>query len=174
MAAPSRSINYRKGSGSAIDIDPASYFALLRAMKALPKEAQTELRQESINITDRIIIPVVKDAIRLHTGNYATKLNESIRAGRDRIPKVIIGKKRKPLYSGGANTVMLKYGSIVGEYKTRTQIGTWVTRGEHVQTWASQIIPGWTKTAAIGYTQPAFRAWESEIETIVKEWNWGK
>lgn len=211
MAAPSRSFNYRRGTGSVFQIDPDSYYALLRAMQKLPKEASDELRRASREIADEIVTPAIESAMRSHIGNYAPKMIQSIRTGRDRIPKVIIGYHRTPYFSGDrgrtgwtgqktkgkrlttgkvvrqgayagevrepASTIMLRYGTVVGEYRSiakSTQVGRWKTRGDSVQNWAKNITPGWTKAASHTFTEPAFLAWENEIESIVTKWNRGK
>lgn len=144
MAAPSRSINYRVGS--ALDIDPDEFYAVLRALKDLPKEANKDLRNDARAIAETIIKPIVIVEIMRHAPTIGRKLIESVRTSGDRVPKIVIGKARMPYYSGHqagsrryqaapervseankrasarggrqfASTNMLRYGTIVGVYR---------------------------------------------------------
>lgn len=151
-----------------IEVDPDSYYALLRALKSLPKEASDELRAESRTIAETIIKPKVQNAILQNAGNYGPKLVKTVRVGRDRIPKVRIGTNKKNTYSGGATSNMIRYGTIVGPYYT--QSGS--TRGKQ-QLWPQAVNPGWTKKASDDYTGPVFEAWQNSVREIVIKWNRG-
>ena len=78
-------------SGEATKVDASEYASILKSLKALPKGASEDLRQTAIQIADSIMVPSIRSAISGHAGNYATKLNQAVKAGRDRIPKVTIG-----------------------------------------------------------------------------------
>jgi hypothetical protein len=149
-------------------VDADSYYALLRALKELPKEASAELRIEAKQIAEDIVMPSVKRSILNHAGPYGPKLVKSVRVSRDRIPKVAIGTRRKA-YSGGASSIQIRYGTVVGPYRT----GARGERSNTIQTWAQNVRPGWTDVAARDYTPPAFKAWDSAVEKIVNKWNRG-
>ena len=149
-------------------VDADSYYALLRALKGLPKEASAELRVEAKNIAEKIVKPVVQRQIRAHAGPYGEKLSKNVRVTRDRVPKVAIGSKRKA-FSGGASSIAIRYGTVVGPYR----VASGVNRGQKLQMWAQSVTPGWTDAAAAEYTPSAFQAWESTIEQIVTKWNRG-
>ena len=200
MAAPSRSINYR--SGSALDIDPKEFFAVLRALKDLPKEANKQLRSDARVIADTIIKPIVIQEILRHAPSVGPLLAQSVRSAGDRIPKVIIGKSRAPYYSNHlemgmqgpitgrqstrrtqgrkvqASTNMLRYGTIVGVYRRQAgsadPSGRYKSRGEEV-TWPKNVVkPGWTKAASNRYMAPTFAAWESSVQEVCQDWLRGK
>jgi hypothetical protein len=101
MAAPSRSRNYRRGV--AIDFDLDEYYAVLRALKDLPKEANTQLRGDARVIADTIIKPIVIGEILRHAPTVGPLLAQSVRVGRDRVPKVYVGYAKGPFYGGHRN-----------------------------------------------------------------------
>lgn len=149
-------------------VDPDSYYALLRALKGLPKEANNELRVESRKIAETIIKPAVTNAIIQQAGNYGPKLVKSVSVSRDRVPKIRVGNNRKT-FSGGASANIIRYGTIVGPYLARTERGR---TGQ--QMWPETVTPGWTKSASNDYTQPVFDAWQNSVAKIVIKWNGGK
>ena len=200
MAAPSRSINYR--TGSALDIDPDEFYAVLRALKDLPKEANKQLRNDARHIADTIIKPIVIAEILKHAPTVGPTLAQSVRSAGDRVPKVIIGKARAPYYGNHlvkgtqgpitgrqavrrpkgthvlASTNMLRYGSIVGVYRrqagTADPSGRYKSRGAEV-TWPKNVVTvGWTKAASDRYMKPTFAAWESSVQEICQDWLRGK
>ena len=156
------------GNKPAVYVDADSYYALLRALKGLPKEASQELRVEAKKIAENIVMPSVQRAIRSHAGPYGPKLAKNVRVTRDRVPKVAIGSRRKA-YSGGATSIQIRYGTVVGPYRTGYQ----GERANKEQLWAQNVTPGWTDAAAKNYTPPAFAAWDSAVERIVNKWNKG-
>lgn len=200
MAAPSRSINYR--SGSAVDINPDEFYAVLRALKSLPKEANQALRSDARVIADTIIKPIVIAEILKHAPSVGPLLAQSVRSANDRIPKVIIGKSRAPYYNNHvgmgvqgpitgrqstkqnkskkrmASTNMLRYGTIAGVYRRASgsadPSGRYKSRGAEV-TWPKNVVrPGWTKAASDRYMRPTFAAWESSVQEICQDWLRGK
>ena len=156
------------GNQPSIYVDADSYYALLRALKGLPKEASQELRVEAKQIAEDIVKPSVQRAIRSHAGPYGDKLAKNVRVTRDRVPKVAIGSRRKA-YSGGASSIQIRYGTVVGPYRT----GNAGTRHGREQVWARNVSPGWTDAAARDYVPPAFQAWDRAVEQIVTKWNKG-
>jgi hypothetical protein len=151
-----------------IYVDADSYYALLRALKGLPKEASQELRVEAKQIAEDIVKPSFQRAIRNHAGPFGDKLAKNVRVTRDRVPKVAIGSRRKA-YSGGASSIQIRYGTVVGPYRTAN---AGVRHGRE-QMWARNVTPGWTDAAARDYTPPAFQAWDKAVESIVTKWNKG-
>lgn len=156
------------GNKPAVYVDADSYYALLRALKGLPKEASQELRVEAKQIAEDIVKPSVQHAIRNHAGPFGEKLAKNVRVTRDRVPKVAVGSRRKA-YSGGASSIQIRYGTVVGPYRT----GARGERSDKMQTWARAVSPGWTDAAARDYTAPAFQAWDRAVKHIVNKWNKG-
>lgn len=181
MAAPSRSYNYRKGVS--IEVDRDEYNSLLRSMKNLPPAAQRELRADAARIADDIVIPDIKAAMHQTAPSFAPKLANSVRAGRDRKVRVIVGNDRgrkgsNTRYSGGATTNMLRYGTIEGVYQTANGT-TAMSDGQSYrsngrwQLWAEQVTGRWTQIASDNYTEDAHREWVKSVNTIVDDWNRG-
>jgi hypothetical protein len=155
-------------SGEATKVDASEYASILKSLKSLPKGASEDLRQTAIQIADSIMVPSIQSAISQHAGNYATKLNQAVKAGRDRIPKVTIGSK-SIAFSGGASTNFIRFGTIKGVYQSQPSA---VSTGRF-QMWAQGVRPGWTDTAANSYTEPTFQAWEKGVQNVIDKWNRG-
>jgi hypothetical protein len=81
---------------------------LLRDFNKLPKDAAKELRTSSKVIANKYMVPAWKDAALTHAGPWGQDLAESVRAGSDRLPKIMIGGNRK-VARGGATANMLRY-----------------------------------------------------------------
>lgn len=171
MAAPSRSKNYRRGlSQDFVEFRKEEMLEILASLKNFPDVSSREMREASETIADEIMVPTIRHEISRHAGNYAPKMNRSVRARRDRIPNVVVGQGRGgPTYSGGAKTVTLRYGTIVGQYRSAGK--SWLPGT--VQTWAAAVTPGWTKAAANSYTEPTYAAWVTKANEIVDAWNRG-
>lgn len=86
--------------------------SLLRALKALPKEAQDELREASKEIASRLMVPAYQSAAD-QAGPWGAEIAATVRASRDRIPSVSIGSSRRA-FSGGASPTMVRYPSNSG------------------------------------------------------------
>jgi hypothetical protein len=155
-------------SREATKVDASEYASILRSLKALPKGASDDLRQTAILIADSIMVPSIRSAISQHAGSYANKLNESVKAGRDRIPKVTIGSKSLA-FSGGASTNFIRFGTIKGVYQSQPSANS----TGRFQMWAQGVRPGWTDTAANTYTEPTFLAWQKGVDDVVDKWNRG-
>ena len=147
-------------------IDPVEYKSLLRSLKSLPKEANQELRKEARQIADQIVLPAVIQAIDSHVAQpYAQTLIRDTRSRGDRVPTVVVGKKKKVL-SGGASSNFIRFGTVKGVYQSRSG---------RLVTWADgRVTPGWTKAASDNYLEPAFQAWEQTVQAIMLKWNRGK
>lgn len=168
MAAPSRSRNYRKGV--AVDLDKDEMIGILYGLSNFPKVASREMRRRAEEIADQIMVPAIKTAISRKAGNYAPKLNQSVRASHDRIPKVVVGLgPRGPRFSGGAATWQIRYGTIVGGYITARG----GTRAGRYQFWADSTQRKWTDDAYNDYNEPTFNAWVDEANKIITAWNRG-
>jgi hypothetical protein len=155
-------------SDQATRVDSTEYASILRSLKSLPKGASDDLRITAVQIADSIMVPSIQSAISQHAGSYATKLNQSVKAGRDRIPKVTIGS-RSITFSGGASTNFIRFGTIKGVYQSQPSASS----TGRFQMWAQGVRPGWTDAAANSYTEPTFLAWQKGVDDIVDKWNRG-
>jgi hypothetical protein len=150
---------------------------LLDSLGSFEKAANRDMRRESEYIAEEIMVPAFRSAISSHAPGYARKLNASIRTKQDRIPSVRIGNSARyssrgnpnrtgnGVYSGGATTNMIRFGTIKGQYTARSG---------RTQFWAEGIRPGWTDTAEASYYEPAFTEWTKVAEKLVNDWNRGK
>jgi hypothetical protein len=164
-----------------ITLDQLELRTLLDSLGSLEKAANREMRREAEDIADQIMVPAIKSAISSHAGLYAKKLNDSIRTRQDRIPSVRVGNSNKfsargtvtnprantgrGVYSGGATTNMIRFGTIKGQYTARSG---------KTQFWAEGIRPGWTDAADAMYYEPAFKAWTKTANDLVDRWNRGR
>jgi hypothetical protein len=87
---------------------------LLRDFRQLGKEAAKELRASSKTIAEQHMVPAWKNAALNYAGPWGEAIASSVRAGSDRVPKVMIGSNRK-VTSGGASPTMLRYPSDKGD-----------------------------------------------------------
>jgi hypothetical protein len=138
-----------------ITVDYGEYRRLLDALGSLDKAANREMRQEAEMIADQIMVPAIKAAITSHAGNYAPKLNATIKTKQDRLPGVRVGNSTKTssrgtvlnsrtaggrgAFSGGATTNMIRFGTIKGQSTFRDQVNRNCGRKAFVQ--AGQIPP---------------------------------
>ena len=161
-------------------VDYGEYRDLLDSLGRLDKAANREMREEAAIIAESIMMPAIKSAIASHAGSYATKLNQTVRTRQDRLPSVKIGDSKKMssrgtvlnsrtaggsgVYSGGATSNMIRFGTIKGYYTSRSG---------RPQLWAQGIRPGWTQAADDAYAEPAFAAWGKTAQDLVDRWNRG-
>ena len=150
---------------------------LLDSLGSFEKAANRDMRRESEYIAEEIMVPAFRSAISSHAPGYAHKLNASIRTKQDRIPSVKIGNSNRyssrgnvnrtgnGVYSGGATTNMIRFGTIKGQYTSRSG---------RTQFWAEGIRPGWTDTAEADYYEPAFNEWTKTAEKLINDWNRGR
>lgn len=160
----------------AIFVDDREIRDILDALGGFEKAANREMRRQSEYIAEEIMVPAFRSAISSHAPGYAKKLNQSIRTKQDRIPSVKIGNSNRystrgnvnrqgnGVYSGGATTNMIRFGTIQGQYTARSG---------RTQFWAEGIRPGWTDTAEADYYEPAFKEWTKQAEKLVNDWNRG-
>jgi hypothetical protein len=160
-----------------IFIDDREVRDLLDALGSFEKAANRDMRRQSEYIAEEIMVPAFRSAISSHAPGYARKLNQSIRTKQDRIPSVRIGNSSRyssrgnlnrqgsGVYSGGATTNMIRFGTIQGQYTARSG---------RTQFWAEGIRPGWTDTAESSYYEPAFAEWTKQANKLISDWNRGK
>lgn len=128
---------------------------VLRALRDFPPEAGQELRAESQHIAASIMVPSFQAAAR-SVPSWGTKLSESIRAKRDRVPAVQIGYRRK-VYSGGASSIMVRFPTHSGQRRESPAPfadTAWIDRGK-------------------AYKTQAMDAWGEALTRVVTKWNRG-
>jgi hypothetical protein len=87
---------------------------LLRDFRSLGKEAAKELRASSKTIAEQHMVPAWKNAALQYAGPWGDHIANSVRAGSDRVPKVMIGSAKKVM-RGGASATMVRYPSDKGD-----------------------------------------------------------
>lgn len=127
---------------------------VLRAFRALPKEASNELRTASVTIANQHMVPAWKNAALYGAGPWGEEIANSVRARRDRVPAVQIGGNRK-VFSGGATSTMVRYPSSSGE--ARESFAPF----ERTE-WLSHVR---------AYQPAALREWGQAVDRIVAKWS---
>lgn len=135
---------------------------LLRDFSKLGKEAAKELREASKTIADRHMVPAWKNAALNYAGPWGDALAGSVRAGSDRVPKVMIGGNRK-VVSGGASATMLRYPSDKGD-QGRAASGA---RNRMPAAFGSGT--DWISQART-YQKPALDEWSQAVDRVVTKW----
>jgi hypothetical protein len=126
---------------------------VLRAFKALPKEASAELRKSSMEIADRHMAPAWRNAAVYYAGPWGQVIADSVKVKRDRVPAVTIGGNRKVL-SGGGSATMVRYPSDTGEGR---------------ESFAPFEQTNWISNVR-GYQPDALREWGAAVDRIVSKW----
>lgn len=124
---------------------------VLRALRALPKEAADELKQASGQIADRTMAPAWRNAALYYAGPWGQVIADSVRVKKDRLPSVNIGYAKRAL-SGGASSTMVRYPADKGNAgkagarmpKAFGDGSDWISKvrayqPEAVQTWAKAV-----------------------------------
>lgn len=135
---------------------------LLRDFRQLGKEAAKELRQSSKTIAEQHMVPAWKNAALGGAGAWGQDIADSVRAGADRIPKVMIGGNRK-VTSGGASPTMLRYPSDKGD-RGRAARGA---RNRMPAAFGSGT--DWIQEAR-DYQPRALQEWANAVDRIVMKW----
>ena len=135
---------------------------LLRDFRQLGKEANKELRQSSKTIAEQHMVPAWKNAAREGAGPWGEHIANSVRAGADRLPKVMIGSNRKAA-SGGASPTMLRYPSDKGD-RGRAAKGA---RNRMPAAFGSGT--DWIQ-AARDYQPAALAEWGKAVDRIAMKW----
>jgi hypothetical protein len=136
---------------------------VLRAFKALPKEASAELRQSSMEIADRHMAPAWRNAALYYAGPWGEVIANSVKVKRDRVPAVQIGGNRKVL-SGGGTATMVRAPSDLG------QSGKWYKKEESERSFAPFEQTNWISNVR-GYQPAALREWGAAVDRILKKWD---
>jgi len=136
---------------------------VLRAFRALPKEAAKELRESSVQIAEKYMVPSWKEAA-LGAGPWGPKIAESVKVKRDRIPAVQIGGNKK-VFSGGASATMVRYPSDKGD-QARAAKGA-----RNRMPAAFRSGTDWISQARRGYASEAIVEWGHAVDRIVKKWD---
>ena len=129
--------------------------AILRDLRALPKEAQAELRSASVKIAERHMVPAWR-AAALEAGPWGPKIAASVRAKRDRVPSVVIGGKRA-VFSGGASVNNVRFPSHAGRVRPSIPKAFRATK--------------WMGTVRRRYIGAAVSEWAAAVERIVRDFN---
>ena len=137
-----------------IDVYVEGLNDVLRAFRALPKEASQELRQASQAIANDIMVPAWRNAALFNAGPWGAKIADSVKARRDRIPAVSIGGNRR-VFSGGASATMVRYPSDAGQVRPS------IPPAFEQTDWISQVR---------GYQPQAIRQWGQAVDRIVEKW----
>ena len=126
---------------------------VLRAFKALPKEASAELRKSSMEIADRHMAPAWKNAALYYAGPWGQVIADSVKVKRDRVPAVSIGGNRKVL-SGGGTATMVRWPSDTGQGR---------------ESFAPFEQTNWISNVR-AYQPAALREWGQAVDRIVRKW----
>jgi hypothetical protein len=136
---------------------------VLRAFKALPKEASNELRQASNVIAAQHMVPAWQNAALFYAGPWGQVIADSVKVKRDRVPAVQIGGNRKVL-SGGGTATMVRAPSALG------QSGKWYAKPEDERSFAPFEQTDWTSKVR-AYQPAALREWSAAVDRIVQKWD---
>ena len=128
---------------------------VLRAMKALPKEAAKELRQASGQIASRYMAPAWRNAALFAGEPWGSVISDSVKVRNDRIPAVSIGGTRS-VYSGGATATMVRSPSDTGNRRN---------------SFAPFERTNWMSLVRDTYQPGAIRAWGEAVDRIVRKWD---
>jgi hypothetical protein len=126
---------------------------VLRAFKALPKEASAELRTASMQIAERHMAPAWRNAALYYAGPWGEVIAGSVKVKRDRVPAVQIGGNRKVL-SGGGTATMVRWPSDTGTGRDSFAPFTQTN-------WISNVR---------AYQPDALREWGAAVDRIVNKW----
>jgi hypothetical protein len=126
---------------------------VLRAFKALPKEASAELRSSSMVIAERHMAPAWRNAALYYAGPWGQVIADSVKVKRDRVPAVQIGGNRKVL-SGGGTATMVRWPSDTGQGR---------------ESFAPFEQTNWISNVR-GYQPDALREWGEAVDRIVNKW----
>jgi hypothetical protein len=130
---------------------------LLRDLGKLPKDATAELRNASVDIAIRHMVPAWREAA-LRAGPWGPKIAATVRARRDRVPSVVIGGGRKA-FSGGATPTMVRFPSDAG--RIRPSIPPAFQR------------TGWIESVHQAYIGPAIAEWGAAVNRLCADFNRG-
>lgn len=127
---------------------------VLRGLKALGPEANKELRASSKTIAENYMVPAWRNAAIYGAGPWGAAIADSVRAGSDRVPKVMIGKSKK-VFSGGASSTMVRYPSDSGQRR---------------ESFAPFEQTDWIDRVK-AYQKPALEEWGRAVDKVVNKWS---
>jgi hypothetical protein len=136
---------------------------LLRDFRKLGKEAAKELRASSKTIAEQHMVPAWKNAALQYAGPWGQDIAASVRAGSDRVPKVMIGSAKKVM-TGGASATMVRYPSDKGD-RGRAASGA---RNRMPAAFGSGT--DWISQAR-DYQPKALQEWAKAVDRIAFKWN---
>ena len=137
---------------------------LLRDFSKLGKEASKELRQASKIIAEQKMVPAFRQAA-LNSGPWGDALASGIRAGADRVPKVMIGAQKKTSISGRASSNMLRYPVETGDKGDNA----WKNGVDRAGSFAPFERTNWLAKART-YQKPALEEWSQTVDRLVAKW----
>ncbi len=127
---------------------------VLRALRALPKEASAELRNASARIASEHMVPAWQNAALYNAGPWGQVIADSVRVRRDRLPAVQIGGNRKVL-SGGGTATMVRWPSDTGQGR---------------DSFAPFEATNWIGRVR-AYQPAALREWGAAVDRIAAKWD---
>ena len=127
---------------------------VLKSLKALGPEANKELRASSKKIAEQYMVPAWRNAAIYGAVVWGDAIADSVRAGSDRLPKVMIGKSKK-VFSGGASSTMVRYPSDSGDRK---------------DSFAPFEKTDWIQRVK-AYQKPALEEWGRAVDRVVTKWS---
>ena len=137
---------------------------LLADLRKLGKVANKELRDASKVIANRHMVPAWKDAALKVGGGWGDVLANDIRAGSDRLPKVMIGKNKK-VTRGGASSNMLRWPTDTGDKDGKK----WGKNNTRIGSPAPFVQTNWIAKAR-AYQKPALEEWGQAVDRVVRKW----
>jgi len=135
---------------------------VLRAFRKLPKEASGDLRDASVRIADKHMVPAWQNAALNYAGPWGQVIADSVRAKRDRVPAVNIGGNRKAM-SGGASATMVRYPSDKGSSARSGVSGRMPAAFGDGTDWIA---------SATGYGDEAIREWSLAVDLVCAKWSY--
>lgn len=126
---------------------------VLRGLRNVGPEANKELRAASKSIAENHMVPAWQNAALYGAGPWGEEIANSVRAGSDRLPKVMIGGNRAR-FSGGATPTMVRYPSSSGE--ARDSFAPFERTD-----WISRVR---------GYQPAALKLWGEAVDKVVAKW----
>jgi hypothetical protein len=109
------------------------------------------------------MVPAWKNAALQYAGPWGKDIADSVRAGSDRIPKVMIGSAKKVM-TGGASATMVRYPSDKGD-RGRAASGA---RNRMPAAFGSGT--DWISQAR-DYQPKALQEWAKAVDRIAFKWN---
>lgn len=133
---------------------------VLRAFRALPKEASAELRTASQAVADKHMAPAWRNAALNYAGPWGQVIADSVKVKKDRVPAVNIGGARKK-FSGGASPTMVRFPSDKGN-QGRAGESTPAAFGQGTS-WMGNVKQ---------YQAGALEEWGKAVDQIVRKWSY--